>query len=151
MDFRPALFARSAVLLFAAAVSAQTYPARPITVVSAFAAGGIMRRKQSVGDFQRSPGAAEDLTAACQFRPRKADVPGNLARIGEVLAQAAALSPRPHVVHFPETATSAYFVEGGVRECSLTIAELTAGIAQAYAAASSAAFASAARRFFSNS
>ena len=77
--------------------------------------------------------------AIAQFRPRKADVPGNLTRIGEVLAQAAALSPRPHVVHFPETATSAYFVEGGVRECSLTIAELTAGIAQAYAAASSAA------------
>lgn len=73
--------------------------------------------------------------AIAQFRPRKADVPGNLARIGEVLAQAAALSPRPHLVHFPETATSAYFVEGGVRECSLTVAELTSGLAAAYAAA----------------
>ena len=28
--------------------------------------------------------------AIAQFRPRKADVPGNLTRIGEVLAQAAA-------------------------------------------------------------
>jgi len=71
--------------------------------------------------------------AIAQFRPRKADVPGNLTRIGEVLAQAATLSPRPHVVHFPETATSAYFVEGGVRECSLTVAELTTRLAAAYA------------------
>jgi NAD+ synthase (glutamine-hydrolysing) len=74
--------------------------------------------------------------AIAQFRPRKADVAGNLARMGDVLAQAAALEPRPHVVHFPETATSAYFVEGGVRECSLTVAELARGLADAYAAAS---------------
>ncbi len=77
--------------------------------------------------------------AIAQFRPRKADVPGNLARIGQVLAQAAALTPRPQVVHFPETVTSAYFVEGGVRECSLTVAELAQGVADAYRAACAAA------------
>jgi NAD+ synthetase len=70
--------------------------------------------------------------AIAQFRPRKGDVPGNLRRVGEVLAQAAALEPRPQVVQFPETALSGYFVEGGVRELALTSGELAAGIAAAY-------------------
>ncbi len=70
--------------------------------------------------------------AIAQFRPRKGDVQGNLRRIGEVLAQAAALEPRPHVVQFPETALSGYFVEGGVREVALSAAELAAGLASAY-------------------
>jgi NAD+ synthase (glutamine-hydrolysing) len=70
--------------------------------------------------------------AIAQFRPRKGDIQGNLRRVGEVLAQAAALEPRPQVVQFPETALSGYFVEGGVREMALTAAELAAGIAAAY-------------------
>jgi NAD+ synthetase len=70
--------------------------------------------------------------AIAQFRPRKGDVQGNLRRVGEVLAQAAALDPRPHVVQFPETALSGYFVEGGVREMALSAAELAAGITAAY-------------------
>ena len=69
--------------------------------------------------------------AIAQFRPRKGDVQQNLRRVGEVLAQAAALDPRPHVVQFPETALSGYFVEGGVREVALTAAELSAGITRA--------------------
>ncbi|MFI5231938.1 MAG: NAD+ synthase [Gemmatimonadales bacterium] len=67
-----------------------------------------------------------------QFRPRKGDVKGNLRRVGEVLAQAAALEPRPQVVQFPETALSGYFVEGGVREMAMTAAELATGLAGAY-------------------
>ncbi len=70
--------------------------------------------------------------AIAQFRPRKGDVQGNLRRVGEVLAQAAALDPRPHVVQFPETTLSGYFVEGGVREIALTADELATGIAAAY-------------------
>jgi NAD+ synthase (glutamine-hydrolysing) len=70
--------------------------------------------------------------AIAQFRPRKGDVKGNLRRIGEVLAQAAALEPRPQVVQFPETALSGYFVEGGVREMALTAVELATAIAAAY-------------------
>ncbi|MGH7655370.1 MAG: NAD(+) synthase, partial [Gemmatimonadaceae bacterium] len=70
--------------------------------------------------------------AIAQFRPRKGDVQGNLRRVGEVLAQAAALEPRPQVVQFPETALSGYFVEGGVREMAMTAAELAAGLATAY-------------------
>ena len=62
--------------------------------------------------------------ALAQFRPRKGDLQGNLRRVGEVLAQAAGLDPRPQVVQFPETALSGYFVEGGVREMSYEAADL---------------------------
>ena len=70
--------------------------------------------------------------AIAQFRPRKGDLPGNIRRVGDVLAQAAALAPRPHLVQFPETVLSGYFVEGGVRELSLSATELTSAIAGAY-------------------
>ncbi len=73
--------------------------------------------------------------AIAQFRPRKGDVSGNIRRIGEVLAQASALDPRPQVVQFPESALSGYFVEGGVRELSLTTAEVAERVAEAYRAA----------------
>src|ERR1017187_614707 len=70
--------------------------------------------------------------AIAQFRPRKGDVQGNLRRVGEVLAQAAALDPRPHVVQFPETALSGYFVEGGVRELAISADDLARALADAY-------------------
>ena len=73
--------------------------------------------------------------AIAQFRPRKGDVQGNLRRIGEVLAQASTVVPRPHLVQFPETAPSGYFVEGGVRELALTADELAEGVGAAYSAA----------------
>ena len=56
-----------------------------------------------------------------QFRPRKGDLEGNLDRVGSLLAQAAALSPRPQVVVFAETILSGYFLEGGVRDVALTL------------------------------
>lgn len=37
-----------------------------------------------------------------------------------MLAQAVASTPRPDVVHFPETVLSGYFVEGGVRDVAMT-------------------------------
>ncbi len=58
--------------------------------------------------------------AIAQFRPKKGDVSANLARAGEILAQAAALEPHPHVVQFPEAILSGYFVEGGIRENAMT-------------------------------
>ncbi|HET8770864.1 MAG TPA: NAD+ synthase [Gemmatimonadaceae bacterium] len=70
--------------------------------------------------------------AVPQFRPTKGDVPGNLDRIGSLLAQAAALEPRPQVVVFAETILSGYFVEGGVREMALTVEELTAELEARY-------------------
>ncbi|BAH39827.1 MAG TPA: NAD+ synthase [Gemmatimonas aurantiaca] len=73
--------------------------------------------------------------ALCQFAPRKGDTVGNLARIGRLCAQAASLEPRPQVVHFPETALSGYFVEGGVREVAVTAGVLAYDLDDAYRAA----------------
>lgn len=70
--------------------------------------------------------------AIAQYRPRKGDLAGNFRRIGEVLAQAAAIEPRPQVVHFAETVLSGYFVEGGVRELALTADEVATQLLAAY-------------------
>ncbi len=67
-----------------------------------------------------------------QFRPAKGDVQGNLDRIGALLAEAAALDPRPQVVVFAETIVSGYFVEGGVRELALTVEDLTTELEARY-------------------
>ncbi len=70
--------------------------------------------------------------ALAQFQPRKGDYAGNLARIGDVLAQASALEPRPRLVCFPETALSGYFLEGGVREHAVTAGQLAADLHRVY-------------------
>ena len=66
--------------------------------------------------------------ALAQFQPRKGDYDGNLARIGELLAQAVSLDPRPQLVCFPEAALSGYFLEGGVRELAVTAGRLAADL-----------------------
>src|SRR3989475_1345042 len=58
--------------------------------------------------------------AIAQLRPTKGDYDANLQKIGGVLAQVAKLDPRVDLVGFPETATSGYFVEGGVRDVAVT-------------------------------
>ncbi|MGH7613426.1 MAG: NAD+ synthase [Gemmatimonadales bacterium] len=62
--------------------------------------------------------------AISQFRPTKGEYAANLGRIGVVLGEAAALDVRPELVVFPETATSGYFVEGGVKEVAVTAGTL---------------------------
>jgi len=62
--------------------------------------------------------------AIAQIRPKKGDYAANVARIGGVLAQVAALEPAVDLVAFPETATSGYFVEGGVRDVAVTAGTL---------------------------
>jgi NAD+ synthetase len=74
--------------------------------------------------------------AVVQFRPRKGDYASNVARIGELLARSSALEPAPHVVHFPETAATGYFVEGAVRDLAVTAGTMAYDIAAAYRAAS---------------
>src|SRR2546427_7353647 len=58
--------------------------------------------------------------AITQLRPTKGDYNTNLQKIGGVLAQIAKLDPPVDLVVFPETATSGYFVEGGVRDVAVT-------------------------------
>ena len=75
--------------------------------------------------------------ALAQFQPRKGDYAGNLGRIAEIIAQAAALEARPDLVCFPETALSGYFLEGGVREHAVTAGKLAGDLHRAYGAAPS--------------
>src|SRR3989441_8735807 len=62
--------------------------------------------------------------AIAQLRPSKGDYGANLQKIGGVLAQIAKLDPPADLVVFPETATSGYFVEGGVRDVAVTAGAL---------------------------
>ncbi len=62
--------------------------------------------------------------AIAQLRPKKGDYAANLQKIGGVLAQVAKLEPAPDLVIFPETSTSGYFVEGGVRDVAVTAGTL---------------------------
>src|SRR5712691_10266420 len=62
--------------------------------------------------------------AIAQLRPTKGDYGANLQKIGGVLAQIAKLDPPMDLVVFPETATSGYFVEGGVRDVAVTAGTL---------------------------
>lgn len=73
--------------------------------------------------------------AVAQLHPRKGDYAANLTRIGDLLAQAVSLDPRPQVVQLPETVLSGYFVEGGVGEVAVTAGTLAADLDRAYRAA----------------
>ncbi|HEV8266440.1 MAG TPA: NAD+ synthase [Gemmatimonadales bacterium] len=70
--------------------------------------------------------------AISQFRPDKGEYAKNVERIGGVLAQATQLDPKPQLVVFPETATSGYFVEGGVKEVAVTAGTLARDLAGLY-------------------
>src|SRR5205807_4365112 len=70
--------------------------------------------------------------ALSQFRPTKGEYADNVSRIGAVVTQAAQLDPKPDLVVFPKTATSGYFVEGGVKELAVTAGTLARDLAAAY-------------------
>lgn len=70
--------------------------------------------------------------ALSQFRPTKGEYAENVARIGAVVSQAVKLDAKPDLVVFPETATSGYFVEGGVKELAVTAGTLARDLAAAY-------------------
>ena len=73
--------------------------------------------------------------AIAQLRPKKGDYAANLEKIGGVLAQLATLEPAVDLVIFPETATSGYFVEGGVRDVAVTAGTLFRDLTLAHEAA----------------
>lgn len=70
--------------------------------------------------------------AIVQFRPRKGEYAANLAHLGDIFAQLDALDPRPEVAVLPETALTAYFLEGGVREAAMTAGSLASDLQAAY-------------------
>src|SRR5437588_2139899 len=73
--------------------------------------------------------------AIAQLRPTKGDYGANLQKIGGVLAQIAKLDPPADLVVFPETATSGYFVEGGIRDVAVTAGTLFRDLTVEHAAA----------------
>ncbi|HVH08766.1 MAG TPA: NAD+ synthase [Gemmatimonadales bacterium] len=75
--------------------------------------------------------------AIAQIRPTKGDYAANLEKIGGVLAELRALEPPVDLVIFPETATSGYFVEGGVVDVAVTAGTLFRDLARAHEAAHS--------------
>ncbi len=62
--------------------------------------------------------------AIAQVRPRKGAYRDNLARLGEVFRDVAAWKEPPTLLLAPESALTGYFLEGGVRELSLTADQL---------------------------
>jgi NAD+ synthetase len=70
--------------------------------------------------------------AIAQLSPRKGDYDANLGRVGAVLSDISRSDPRTHVVHFPETVLSGYFVEGGVRDVAVTAGTLADDLDAAY-------------------
>jgi NAD+ synthetase len=67
-----------------------------------------------------------------QLRPKKGDYDDNLNRLGDVFSQLGRLNPRPDVLVLPETFTSGYFVEGGVREVARSAGVLAADLEMTY-------------------
>ncbi len=68
------------------------------------------------------------LVALVQISPRKANYAENLRRIGQAFAQIAVLPETPDVLVFPETVTSGYFLEGGVRDVAVRAGTLLADL-----------------------
>ncbi len=73
--------------------------------------------------------------AIAQIRPTKGEYAANLQRLGSVLAQIAKLDPAVDLLVTPETSTSGYFVEGGVRDVAVTAGTLFRDLALQHAAA----------------
>lgn len=70
--------------------------------------------------------------AVVQFKPRKGEYEANLAHLGDIFAQLDSLDPRPEVAVLPETALTAYFLEGGVREAAMTAGSLARDLQGTY-------------------
>lgn len=68
--------------------------------------------------------------AVAQVKPRKGEYRHNLERLGALFARVAAESPRPQLIHLPETALTGYFLEGGVREHAVTAGTLARDLAR---------------------
>ncbi len=62
-----------------------------------------------------------------QFKPRKADVQGNLARVRERIRET---GEDLDLLIFPETVLTGYFLEGGVSESAVSVEEVVEGLGQ---------------------
>ncbi|HSY81460.1 MAG TPA: NAD+ synthase [Gemmatimonadaceae bacterium] len=67
-----------------------------------------------------------------QISPRKADYALNLQQLGALFERVDRMTPRPQVLHLPETALTGYFLEGGTEEVALTAGTLAADLQRVY-------------------
>lgn len=80
----------------------------------------------------RQPNVRFDVVIG-QIRPEKSDYAANLKRIGMVFGQIATENLPCDVLALPETVTTGYFLEGGVRELAVTREQLLSDLAREYA------------------
>ena len=71
--------------------------------------------------------------ALAQFRPTKGNPVASMERISGCFERLKALDEPPSLVLFPETASTGYFLEGGVREHAVTAEEMLGRIHGAWA------------------
>ncbi|MBI4502796.1 MAG: NAD+ synthase [Gemmatimonadetes bacterium] len=76
--------------------------------------------------------------AVAQIRPTKGEYAANLDRLAGVLQQVTESEPPVQLVVAPETATSGYFLEGGVRDVAVTAGTLFQDLQDRYAGISEA-------------
>ncbi|HTA73361.1 MAG TPA: NAD+ synthase [Gemmatimonadaceae bacterium] len=67
-----------------------------------------------------------------QISPRKADYALNLQQLGALFERVDRMTPRPQVLHLPETALTGYFLEGGTEEVALSAGTLAADLQRIY-------------------
>jgi predicted amidohydrolase len=79
----------------------------------------------------QQPDVSIDIVIA-QIKPKKADYGHNLAHIGEVMQQLAQEKTPCDVLVLPETVTTGYFLEGGVREMAVTREQLLVDLRNEY-------------------
>lgn len=73
--------------------------------------------------------------ALAQFRPDKGNPAASLDRVADCFGRLNGLATAPDLVVFPETATTGYFLEGGVREHAVTAGQMLDHLAEAWARA----------------
>ncbi|MEI6043046.1 MAG: nitrilase-related carbon-nitrogen hydrolase [Chloroflexota bacterium] len=80
----------------------------------------------------------EQITRCClrvvvaQYHPKKGDYAANIARIGDIFEQLGDEKVALDILTLPETATSGYFLEGGVREVARRKEHLFGDLQQEY-------------------
>ena len=70
--------------------------------------------------------------AAAQIKPKKGDYPFNLGRLADLFEQIDSMTPRPQILALPETVLTGYFVEGAVREDSVSRDQLFSDLLKVY-------------------
>jgi len=73
--------------------------------------------------------------AIAQFRPEKGNTAASLDRVSDYFARINGLATAPDLVVFPETATTGYFLEGGVREHAVTAEKILEQLSDAWSRA----------------